>query len=299
MPRGTSFAAAVVTGGLNLTRQRWESYYGNEHAVLASTWKAIAISAAGSEVESGPTCQSGWGEYRPENIDPEILAGDADLALGIHSRVKEVVVENGKTIQFPIVTGLSDFSVTVCWSDPQGQSINDTLDSTDSVLINDIDVRVTSESGVDFLPWRIAPDLSIEQAVNDRDNVEKVYVDSFDAGEIYTVTIEVSPGTILTDGNNNPASQTASIVIRNADAVEHPFKIINFSQTLSDEYMICWASSVGGLYEVESSPDLVTWSMVGGSEIQASRVVSTFEINIPVGSTERRFFGSAAHGNPG
>lgn len=72
---GSSFAAASVTGGLALVRERWLELNGAAKPVLASTWKGLAIATAGGElfhqngnfVSEGqiPSHYAGYGPFDP------------------------------------------------------------------------------------------------------------------------------------------------------------------------------------------------------------------------------------------
>lgn len=86
------------------------------------------------------------------------------------------------------------------------------------------------------------------------------------------------------------ASQTASIVIRGADAVEMPFRIAHVSQpSPAGEVLITWLSSVGGIYQIETSPDLDSWVPVDGIEILASGEITMKPVTVPAGAL-RQFY---------
>ena len=67
----------------------------------------------------------------------------------------------------------------------------------------------------------------------------------------------------------NGEAQPISIVIEGAEAVLPPFRIFDFSETDSTNHIftVTWMSAPGGVYQLESSPDLDAWQPILGEFI--------------------------------
>ena len=280
--RGSSFSAAGVTGGLALLRQEWQQLNGSSHHVLASTWKAIILSAA---IESAgyemPSTGGEEGYFRTIDFDRAhgLIARNARVnEFGAHSVIKEIILEDGGTVEFKVVeddtypSGEFGFGVTVCWTDPAGTPPTKSLNPTDAMLVNDIDVRVTSDTtGTEYFPYYVTnAEGRVEQGDNTRDNVEHIYVPSA-TGE-FTVKI-THKGSL-----QNQLPQTVSVVLGDAVAVAPIFEILNMNQTGIDAYLLSWASAVGGVYQVDASSDLVTWTPLPG-EVVANTEITSYPID--------------------
>ena len=78
-----------------------------------------------------------------------------DATNGLKNQIKEVLLTNNSTIQFPVVAaaGTHPLKVTICWTDPPGTPKNHTnLDNPALKLVNDLDLRVVSPTGSTNLP---------------------------------------------------------------------------------------------------------------------------------------------------
>lgn len=293
---GSSYSSAVVTGGLALMRQRWKELRDPNVMVLASTWKALALAGpAGPFSQPNGYCENcpgvipskdrGYGEFHPEySITITIMELDGDPAVAaLHPRIKEITLVEGEVSEFRIVgrhaNGFGQLGVLICWTDPP-PDVNppsDTVNPTQEVLRNDIDLRVIDRNEVEFCPYRqegtlTAPTTTVGD--NDRDNVELVHVDNPGAGEVFTVRIS-HKGT-LRDGLQN-----VSVIMLNADALlAPPFRIIDFSRTGEHLFSLTWGSAVGAVYGIESSPDLDldVWTPVSG-EIRAAKELTCHEFD--------------------
>src|SRR5439155_17020764 len=86
-----------------------------------------------------------------------------DAGNGLKNQIKEVLLTNTSTIQFPVVAsdGTNPLKITICWTDPAGSPNSVTnLDSPASKLVNDLDLRIISPNGTTNLPWALNPDLT-------------------------------------------------------------------------------------------------------------------------------------------
>ena len=273
---GSSFAAASVTGGLALIRQRRKELFGAGTDLLASTWKGLAIATADG---SAPTCESGFGTFDALEAIRLLEADYSGRSAESSARIMEIMLPEDRVSEFIIRRRFEtdDVRVLICWSDPAGPELGRSIDPLTSVLINDIDLRIEDRSGSVFMPWRFEvggsnlTSLNREQDDNYRDNVEVVDLD--DAAEEMTVKIKAKNSTLL-DG----VPQQVSIVIAgDAEAVIPVFEIVDFSQTdpvNSNVFCVTWRSELGAAYEIETSGDLASWESLGGEFLAFSSVTS-------------------------
>jgi hypothetical protein len=74
----------------------------------------------------------------------------------------------------------SKISVTMCWTDPEGDSLESALDKNVPVLVNDLDLRIIENETLEYFPYAF----SLENKINNNkwaiksdnvvDNVERV-----------------------------------------------------------------------------------------------------------------------------
>ena len=308
---GSSFAAASVTGGLALVRQRWQQLNGTSNPVLASTWKGLAIATAGGELfhyngafisgGSAPTPEAGYGPFDP--LDAVYIIGEdfAARSADTGARIMEIMLKEGDDARFKVrrINLQDSFRVAICWTDPPGSALTKSLNPRDPVLINDVDLRVIRADESELKPWalrtqsddpqnfgyRIIKDK--ETGDNTRDNVEVVDVSGIflEPESEFTVKITRKPNQI----NSDP--QLVSIVIvGDAEAVLPPFRIVNFAQTDENDpdiYGVTWLSIPGAIYRIESSSDLDSWQALP-NEISAIGDKITTELDM-VGMGDRKF----------
>ncbi|WP_160111263.1 S8 family serine peptidase [Algoriphagus boritolerans] len=176
---GTSMSAPNVTGSLFLLQQ----LYGERNPgkfMLASTVKALAIHTAKEAGPApGPDYMYGWGLLDAKASAELILNEDGGSKL-----IRELILDQGATYQYEIVSdGITPISATIAWTDPAGNPTGSEVDPTDLMLVNDLDLRIFDEDGVEFFPWTLNPALGsaargVQNTDNFRDNVEKVLIAS-------------------------------------------------------------------------------------------------------------------------
>ncbi len=72
-----------------------------------------------------------------------------------------------------------------------GPLLDPALNDPTKILVNDLDLRLISQSGSIYYPWKLNPDIPLSAATtgdNDLDNVEQIYVENLEAG-YYTIQI--------------------------------------------------------------------------------------------------------------
>ncbi len=203
---GTSMAAPNVTGSLLLLQQHYEAV--NSSYMRAATLKAVAIHTADEAGDAdGPDYRHGWGLLNTLSA-AELITADG----GPDHQIIEGSLADGGTDSVPIsvVNAGSTLRITLVWTDPPGTPVAPALDPPDSMLVNDLDLRV-SQGGSTHLPWVLDPSLPAAAATtgdNSRDNVEQVVVYDAPAGS-YSVDV-MHKGT-LQGGANQDYSLVVSI----------------------------------------------------------------------------------------
>ncbi|MCS7020182.1 MAG: peptidase S8, partial [Cytophagales bacterium] len=149
----------------------------------------------------GPDYNYGWGLMNAERA-AQLLSHVA--AGGDKHLLQQNVLNNSATFSTTVVaSGLEPLRFTICWNDPAAVgSDNPVLDDFTPRLINDLDLRITdNQTGQVFFPWtmpyqqnpantaNVATQTALQNADNNRDNVEQVVVFNPIPGRTYTVTV--------------------------------------------------------------------------------------------------------------
>lgn len=149
---GTSFAAPAITGSINLLNQLRTSLHTNSRPWLASSMKCLVIHTADEADGTGPDYKFGWGLMNTRRA-ADLVRNNATN--GWKSFIKEVFLPNGGSIEFPVLAlaGTNALKVTACWTDPVGPAhTNASVDPVTPRLVNDLDLRISSASGVTNFP---------------------------------------------------------------------------------------------------------------------------------------------------
>ena len=280
---GTSFAAPMVTGSLNLLLQLHEELNPDTSPMWGSTLKALAIHTTDEAGDPGPDYRHGWGLMNTQRA-AEVLV--YEWAAEGRQHIIEIILPEGETIEFPVVSNGNDLTVTICWTDPEGTPPAVSLNPSDLMLVNDLDLRVSDS---DFMqtwePWILDPANPSSPATtgdNIRDNVEQVVVSNTVEGEEYVVTVSHKGGL---QGGNQPVS---IIVTGNVPQALPRFEVTQFVQTGEQEFTMEWPSVLGRDYRFQSSEDLETWTDVPG-DFHAIGIVTSAEV-VSTPSGNRDFF---------
>ncbi len=209
---GTSMAAPNVTGSLLLLQEHYEDIHGAGNFMRSATLKALTIHTADESGDAdGPDYAFGWGLLNTGNA-ANVITGDG----GGQHRIIEGSLANGSedTVQFDITQSNGVLTATLVWMDPPGTPVALSLDAPDLMLVNDLDLRVTSDPDT-YLPWILNPANPAAAATtgdNFRDNVEQVEVVGGGAGT-YTITVS-HKGNLLNSSNQDYSliiSETAAL----------------------------------------------------------------------------------------
>ncbi|HEY5823623.1 MAG TPA: S8 family serine peptidase [Cyclobacteriaceae bacterium] len=176
MNSGTSMATPNVAGSLTLLQELYSKLHGG-NVMKAATLKAIAIhTAKEAGIFPGPDYSFGWGL-----LDVEVGANVLLHEDGINTMIKELTLNNGETINLSLSPQANQkIKASIVWTDPAGSPVADKLDPTNSMLVNDLDIKLVDDLGNEILPWVLDPgnpSKGATKGINIRDNVEKIEFD--------------------------------------------------------------------------------------------------------------------------
>ncbi len=178
---GTSGAAPGIVGCLAQLTQAYKSFHGGQEP-NASLLKAAILNTANDLGNAGPDFKFGWGGMNAFRA----------FQLLEQNRYTQAQVDQGAemthVVDIPANTRLA--RVMIVWADPPANA------QAARALINDLDIRIVSASGTEYLPWKLnaAPTAAAlnSPAVKGRDslnNVEQVSINDPVPG-IYTVKVK-------------------------------------------------------------------------------------------------------------
>lgn len=188
---GTSMAAPGVTGVVLLLQQYYNQLYSNY--MKAATVKGLILHSADEAGQNnGPDYEFGWGLINAENAAKIIR--DKNLNTG-RTIIEENTLTNGGTYTKMISSsGSQPLRISISWTDRHSQNFNSSEIDPANVkyLINDLDVKVTSSSGVVYYPWKLQgmnspSSAATNNSTNNVDNFERIDI-SAPAGN-YTISV--------------------------------------------------------------------------------------------------------------
>lgn len=186
---GTSYSTPMVGGSVGLLLEHQENLHPGE-VLLSSTLKALILHTAEDIGNTGPDYTYGWGLMDTQKAAEIMSQNVTDDEI----HIKELTLKDGETISVPVqATGSESLRATIAWTDPEGTPPSISIDPTDLMLVNDLDMQLEDESATTFQPFILDPVNPGNNATtgnNFRDNVEIVNVDSPGTNEIYTITID-------------------------------------------------------------------------------------------------------------
>lgn len=273
---GTSFSSPSAAGTIGLLvdlRKRLSP----DFPYWASTLKTLITHTADEAETTGPDYKTGWGLI---NAERAALLVQQDYDDGGKQYIKEVLLNDGDYIEFPVTaTGGVPVVVSMGWTDPAGPMPPESLDPTNSVLVNDLDLRIISPSGVTNLPWVLDPanpSYAATTGDNVRDNAEQVVVTNPIAQAVYTVRI-THKGTLVDDTGITSAQPVSIVISGIIPESRQETRVAEFLATGDDE-LVSWPSVVGQNYRVQTETDLLIqgWTNLS-AEISATRTNTTWE----------------------
>lgn len=166
---GTSMAAPVVSGVLALMMDRFQREFGDPATLLPSTYKAMLVHTARDLVKLAPHPDREFSN--PDTGEPVIFHAGPDFATGYglvegfaavnliadRARWQEVRLEQtGQNYEacMQIPGGADEIKATIAWDDQPGSTITAT---TNTKLVNDLDLVLIGPTGAQVLPWTLEP----------------------------------------------------------------------------------------------------------------------------------------------
>lgn len=213
---GTSMASPNVAGSIGLLLNYQKNLHGDK-LLRASTIKALVIHAADEAgTNPGPDYKFGWGlmnTYRAAQLMR------SDSINGSDFNIRELTLNQTDTIIINIRSdGTLPLIATICWTDPAGIPALPSLNPSNLMLINDLDLRIIkNDDQTIYSPWILNPanpSLSATTGDNFRDNVEQVFIPSPTAGDY---TIQVTHKGVLSGGQ-----QIVSIILSGNTKILNP-----------------------------------------------------------------------------
>ncbi|WP_438969041.1 S8 family serine peptidase [Nonlabens sp.] len=176
---GTSMSSPAVAAGAILLQQYYNSL--NNNYMKAATLKGLMLHTADEAGRfDGPDYAFGWGLLNTEK------AATAIRSKGNEASISELSLSQGTTYTETFTsTGNLDFDnklvISISWTDTPANNLPSLLnDDRAPMIVNDLDLVVTSSSGTVYYPWKLDPDFPNTAAttgVNDVDNYEKIEID--------------------------------------------------------------------------------------------------------------------------
>ncbi|MFO7822803.1 MAG: S8 family serine peptidase [Cyclobacterium sp.] len=186
---GTSMAAPNVSGSLLLLQELFNDRNAGRY-MHSATLKALSIQTAKEAgMNPGPDYMFGWGLLDTEAAAEMIIDEDGSSKI-----IRELNLREGETYEFEFISnGVDPVKATIAWTDPAGTSPSPSVNPTNLMLVNDLDLRIIDENGNTFFPWTLNPNdgssaIASNSVDNFRDNVEQVSIDS-PTPQRYTVQV--------------------------------------------------------------------------------------------------------------
>ncbi len=201
---GTSMATPNVSGSLLLLQQHYNDL--NGEYMLASTLRALALHTADEAgFAPGPDYRFGWGLLNTQRA-AQVISQDSNESMII---TETLDANDVYTYTFK-ADGTQDISATIAWTDPAANQLPaGNEDVATPSLVNDLDLRISQDGGVTFLPWILdvaSPNAGATTGDNVVDNVEKIEINAPEGGD-YIVRVSHKGQLLVND------SQVFSLVL--------------------------------------------------------------------------------------
>ncbi|MFH1119360.1 MAG: S8 family serine peptidase [Bacteroidota bacterium] len=215
---GTSMSTPNASGSIGLLLEHRKNLTGSS-TIRAATIKGLLIHTANEAgVNAGPDYNFGWGLIDTRKT---ALLMSEDAGYGFDFNIRELFLSQGDTIRIPVyASGSQPLVSTISWTDRPSNYFTSYINDPTPVLVNDLDIRIISESNVVSYPWKLDvnnPSAAATSGDNIVDNIEKAEAGTPAAQHTYLLqithkgTLDMSPqafSLIISGITMAPASTT-------------------------------------------------------------------------------------------
>lgn len=244
---GTSMSGPMVSGSVGLLLEHQQNLHPGI-PLRSATLKGLILHTATDLGNAGPDYTYGWGLMNTRAA-ADIITDQAASPVHIY----ENNLANGNSYNLRIkASGGTPLRATIIWNDIPGTSPPMSLDPTDLMLVNDLDMRISTIDGAIAYPYVLNPASPATAATtgdNFRDNIEVITIASPEAKQWYDISI--SHKNTLSGG-----SQDYTLIITGNEAFEYTYiyeasdKAANYNSWTSGsnegEGFGSWTLSTGG-----------------------------------------------------
>ena len=274
---GTSMATPNVSGSLLLLQQHYNDL--NGEYMLASTLRALALHTADEAgFAPGPDYRFGWGLMNTQRA-AQVISQD-----GTESMIITETLDANDVYTYTFkADGTQDISATIAWTDPAANPLpGGNEDVATPSLVNDLDLRISQDGGVTFLPWVLdvaTPTAGATNGDNVVDNVEKIEINTPEAGD-YIVRVSHKGQLLVNDSQvfslvlEGISSEDFMVSTTNANVLTCPelqtatFNIdVTFDEGLDDTVVLTF----------DAAPEGTTASIAPSSVTETATAVLTIE----------------------
>ena len=274
---GTSMATPNVSGSLLLLQQHYNDL--NGEYMLASTLRALALHTADEAgFAPGPDYRFGWGLMNTQRA-AQVISQD-----GTESMIITETLDANDVYTYTFkADGTQDISATIAWTDPAANPLpGGNEDVATPSLVNDLDLRISQDGGVTFLPWVLdvaTPTAGATNGDNVVDNVEKIEINTPEAGD-YIVRVSHKGQLLVNDSQvfslviEGISSEDFMVSTTNANVLTCPelqtatFNIdVTFDEGLDDTVVLTF----------DAAPEGTTATIVPSSVTETATAVLTIE----------------------
>jgi hypothetical protein len=208
---GTSMSGPMVSGSSGVLYEHYNDLHPGE-LMLSSTLKGLIIHTADDMISGnpGPDYRYGWGLMNTEKA-AEVITKNA-AANGALIYESDLMSGAQYSLDFE-ATGSEPLKATIVWTDVPGPLPPVSLNPTDLILVNDLDMRLFDSDSTFFYPYILDQDNPADSATtgdNFRDNVEVVFIENPDSNEAFTLTIDHK-------GSLSGGKQSFSLIVTGAN----------------------------------------------------------------------------------
>ena len=274
---GTSMATPNVSGSLLLLQQHYNDL--NGEYMLASTLRALALHTADEAgFAPGPDYRFGWGLLNTQHA-AQVISQD-----GTESMIITETLDANDVYTYTFkADGTQVISATIAWTDPAANPLpGGNEDVATPSLVNDLDLRISQDGGVTFLPWVLdvaTPTAGATTGDNVVDNVEKIEINTPEAGD-YIVRVSHKGQLLVNDSQvfslviEGISSEDFMVSTTNANVLTCPelqtatFNIdVTFDEGLDDTVVLTF----------DAAPEGTTATIVPSSVTETATAVLTIE----------------------